>query len=113
MAPVFGFAMIALNHKANKTSRFYIKGSGFDNTSQVWLQTADGTLKKADDAKPVPPGSTTTLLVRLKWSQWPHIKRDAVDTGEVDVTITVKNTGDNSQSTPTTVTVLSVDDDDL
>jgi hypothetical protein len=109
MAPVFDFAMIVLNQKNNKTSRFYVKGSNFTNTSKVSING-----KECDRTKCI---NSNILAVALKYSNWPamlpasgHIVASA-GTGEINVTISVTDGPDTT--IPTQVTVVTVNDDDV
>ena len=108
MAPVFQYAMIVLNRKPGKTSRFHVKGANFTTNSKVFL---DGL--ECDHTKFL---TSTVLAVALKFGNWP-VAAPAVavpaagGTGEVDVTITVKDGADTS--VPTQVTVVAVNEDDL
>jgi hypothetical protein len=109
MAPVFDFAMIVLNQKNNKTSRFYVKGSNFTDTSKV---SVNG--KECDRTKCI---NSNVLAVALKYANWPALQPtsgyvvESAGTGEIDVTISVTDGTDTS--TPTQVTVVVVNDDDL
>jgi len=103
--------MIVLNRKSGKTSRFYVNGANFTAASKVWLNT-----KECDETTYIDP---TLLHVKLKWKNWPMmaaapsgmVATAGTATGEVDVTITVKE--GLATSTPTLVKALDVDDHDL
>jgi hypothetical protein len=106
----FGYAMIVLNQKAGKTSRFYVKGDGFSNSSKVMLDGLPCDVTTYVNA--------TLLTVALKYGNWPLtapkstlIPAAGGATGEVNVTITVQDSGNSTQ--PTMVPVVVVNEDDL
>ena len=109
MPPVFDYAMIVLNRKNNKTSRFYVKGSNFTSTSKVILNG-----QECDRTNLI---NSNILAAAVKYANWPamqpasgHIVESA-GTGEINVTISVTDGADTT--TPTQVTVVTVNDDDL
>ncbi len=107
--PTFQSAKIILNRKPGKTSRFHVKGSNFTANSKVFLNG-----KECDRTNYVSPN---LLAVALKFGSWPVLAPLAAavppvpSTGEIDVTITVK---DGTATTPDNpVTVVAVNEDDL
>jgi hypothetical protein len=109
MPPVFQYAMIVLNRKPHKTSWFHVKGANFTATSKVLLNG-----QECDRTKCISP---TLLAAAVKFASWP-VALPAVGggapapaTGELDVTITVKDGAD--LTVPALVTVVEVNEDDL
>ena len=112
MAPTFDFAMIALNKKASKWCRFYVKGSGFTSSTEVLINN-----KVCQKVTPMASG--TILSVAVKYGDLMPVAAPAAPaaaeiataagtaTGEVDLTITVK---DGPNAVDKLITVLVVDE---
>ena len=109
MAPTFDFAMVALNKKSSKWSRFYVKGSGFTSSTKVLIDNKECH-------KVTPMASGTVLSVAVKYADIMTVAAPAgpgmataagTATGEVDLTITVK---DGPNAVDKLVTVLVVDE---
>jgi len=112
MPPEFQYAMIVLNRKPGKTSRFHVKGSNFTATSKVLLNG-----QECDRTKFVTP---SLLAAAVKFSNWPALQAAAgavapapapVYTAEINVTISVQDGID--VTVPTQVTVVTVNEDDV
>lgn len=107
MAPTFDFLMVALNCKPGKWSRFYCKGSGFTGTTKVLINN--------QECHKITPMGSNLLSVAVKYGDLMPVPAPVAPatetaaptaTGEVDLTITVKD-GPNSVDKLVTVLVVN------
>jgi hypothetical protein len=97
-------SMIVLNKRANTPSRFFLKGKGFASGAKVYI---DGNRVHRSNRV-----GGQLISARVRYAELVALRAAGPPpTGELDVTITVRN--GSEESDPILVTVYVDDDDDV